>query len=398
MSRFQFWKSSRKSARRHIRQAATRPRFEALESKRLLAAHLDDGVLRIEGTSRNDVVAVGAGTYVHVTINGRESIFRSSDVESIDVRCGGGNDRVAISQNILVRSRVDGGKGSDTVNGGGGDDTLVGHGGDDTLRGRDGRDRIYGHSGDDLIEGGDDDDRIDAGEGDDSVDGEGGDDSVHGGTGRDRCSGGSGDDDVFGDDDDDSLRGNSGEDNVHGNRGRDHIYGGTGDDFCDGGEDDDTMRGDDGHDVYDDHGDDEDGDDNVEDDVDDDHGEGGFFVDGDNVELEMSVRADALFAKIKFEQEAEDGGPERKFRVEVFGAAAGAVLDVVVDGLAVGQVTADATGRGLLLLKDGDGGLPFPGDFPTIASGVVISVGPASGAVPAQNVVGDDSDDGGDDD
>jgi Ca2+-binding RTX toxin-like protein len=355
---------------------------------------LDDGVLRIAGSSRNDVVEVGAGTYVHVTINGRESTFRSSEVESIDISCGNGDDRVAISQNIHVRSRVDGGRGNDTVNGGGGDDALIGHGGDDTLRGRGGDDRIYGHSGDDSIEGGDDDDRIDAGEGDDSVDGERGDDSVHGGTGRDRCSGGSGNDDVFGDDDNDSLRGNTGDDNVHGNRGRDRVFGGTGDDWCDGGDDDDYLRGDDGHDVYDDHGDDND---DVDDDVDDDHGEHGFFVNGDNVELEMSVRSDSLFAKIKFEQEPEDSGLERKFRVEVFGAAVGAALDVVVDGITVGQITADADGRGSLLLKDGGDGLPFPGNFPAIATGAVISVGPASGAVPAQNIVGDNEDDGDDD-
>ena len=47
-----------------------------------------------------------------------------------------------------------------------------------------------------------------------------------------------------------------------------------------------------------------------------------------------------------------------------------------------GQITVGPTGRGQLELTDDGMGTPFPADFPTIAAGMTISVGPAIGVVP----------------
>jgi hypothetical protein len=350
--------SRRKRNRKSSRDIKPTRRFEALDKRCVLAAHLAGGVLEISGGSRNDLIEVGAGTFVHVTINGKESKFLASDVQSIEINAGGGDDRVTVSENVQIKCRIDAGDGNDNVTGGSASDSIVGGRGNDTLRGRNGNDHIFGNSGDDVIEGNNDDD------------------SIHGGSGRDDCSGGNGNDDVSGDDGDDRLRGNDGDDSLHGNRGRDRIFGGLGDDFCDGGEDDDFMRGDGGHDVYDDHGHD-----NVDDDHEDEHEDNGFFVSGQNKELEMQVQSGSLFAKIKYEQEPEGGGVERKFRVEAFGATEGQVLNVVVDGINVGSITADSFGRGSLLLQDGTGS-PLPMNFPTIQAGITISVGAASGTVP----------------
>jgi hypothetical protein len=350
----------RKQQRKSHRDIKRSRFFETLDKRCVLTAHLLGGVLQVEGSSHNDVITVGTGTFVHVTINGHDSKFRASDVESIQINAGGGDDRVVVSENVHVTCRIDAGSGNDDVTGGGGSDSISGRGGNDTLRGRGGNDHIFGNSGDDLIEGGNDDD------------------SIHGGTGRDDCSGGNGNDNVAGDDDDDRIRGNDGNDNLQGDRGRDRIFGGMGDDLCDGGEGDDFMRGDDGHDVYDD----DHGGDNVSDDTEDEHQEGGFFVDGQRQELEMSVQSDSLFAKIKYEQEPDGGSVHRKFHVEAFGLNQGDVLDVKVDGVFVGSITAGECGRGTLSLEDGTGS-PLPMNFPVIHDTITISVGAASGVVPA---------------
>jgi Ca2+-binding RTX toxin-like protein len=192
--------------------------FESLETRRVPTANIVNGVLAIQGTNRNDVIDLSSdGTNYTVTINGQASTFTVAGVQSIDIKCGNGNDQVTIAQNVLVSCRVDGGNGNDVIHGSGGDDTLIGGNGKDQIDGGGGNDHISGGNGNDLLSGSD------------------GNDSISGGNG------------------DDVLHGDVGNDDLHGENGRDQLFGDDGNDLCDGGRSQNLLQGDSGHDIYFDH-------------------------------------------------------------------------------------------------------------------------------------------------
>src|SRR5262245_56506137 len=128
MAPFRSFVSFPKSNNRNSSRAARRYSFEPLETRRLLAAHVEDGVLEVTGTSRRDVIEVHQSEgRIAVTTNGETRRFGAGDVESINIFCGGGNDRVNVGSEVRIRARVDGGDGDDTIDGGGGNDILLGH-------------------------------------------------------------------------------------------------------------------------------------------------------------------------------------------------------------------------------------------------------------------------------
>lgn len=79
-----------------------------------------------------------------------------------------------------------------------------------------------------------------------------------------------------------------------------------------------------------------------------------------------------------YRTEFEDGTENRRFEVEIEGAAASTTYDVSVAGTVVGQITTDADGDGELELKttpeDADE-QPFPAGFVTPQAGDTIDVG-----------------------
>ncbi|RMF44831.1 MAG: hypothetical protein D6753_01600, partial [Planctomycetota bacterium] len=82
----------------------------------------------------------------------------------------------------------------------------------------------------------------------------------------------------------------------------------------------------------------------------------------------------------KHEAETKAGQARRKFEVEIHGAAPGATFDVVVDGVAITTLTADALGNARIeysSVPDANH-VPFPADFPAVTAGVAIQVGEAS--------------------
>jgi Ca2+-binding RTX toxin-like protein len=158
------------------------PRLEQLDSRSLMSASLVNGVLTIGGTAGSESITVwkpDANTVqVNISSTGEAKRFAAADVNSIDLRAGGGNDLITVGLGLTCNTTLRGGNGSDTITGGGGGDTVLGSWGNDRIRGRSGNDDLRGEWGSDDIRGGQ------------------GDDSLDGGSGRDGCNGGDGDDDV----------------------------------------------------------------------------------------------------------------------------------------------------------------------------------------------------------
>jgi Ca2+-binding RTX toxin-like protein len=231
----------------------------ALEPRLLLASSLDaNGLLTADGTSGDDDLRLDrVGGQIVVTLNGAtDGVFDNSDVKSIVLSGGDGNDTLRIGANIKAAT-LNGGLGNDTLLGGNNDDVLNGEAGDDTLDGKEGSDELNGGDGFDSadyrfetadltlsidgvanekggnaagdnigldverIVGGSGDDLITGSDADNSLDARGGDDTVLGGLGNDSLDGGDGDD---------SLAGESGDDVLTGQPGNDTLTGGAGDD------------------------------------------------------------------------------------------------------------------------------------------------------------------------
>jgi Ca2+-binding RTX toxin-like protein len=214
--------------------SASRPaEVEELEGRRLLAASAvlgADGIVRVEGTPRNDDIVisqhVGKGNRLRVDVTRNGALlgtFLKSQVEGVTAFGGLGDDSIGVGTSsspsltvvsrrgdVIVNGQLSGGSlqftpaatgGGATVNlgqtgqvvilaslatpvtlfGGGGNDTLVGGDGDDRIEGVSGDDVLYGEGGDDVLlgqndddslKGGDDADTLNGGDGDDDLDGD----------------------------------------------------------------------------------------------------------------------------------------------------------------------------------------------------------------------------------
>ena len=186
-------------------------------------------------------------TQIVVSAFGIEQPF--SDVTSIFIDGGRGDDRIEIAAEVITPALIYGGIGDDliiagggpaTIHGGQGNDTIYGSSTDDVIYGEDGDDLIYGQNGNDNIYGGDGNDTIYGGQGDDRIFGETGNDLLYGNQGNDLIVGGFGNDILHGDLGDDELWG----DNLDGSgAGHDMLYGGRGNDILHGGGGNDQLWG-----------------------------------------------------------------------------------------------------------------------------------------------------------
>lgn len=228
--------------------------FEGLESRTMLSATLSHNVLTVTGTDNNDtiVLTVVSKTQYSVTLNGQQSKFATSKVNSIVINAGAGNDKINVKAVIAAKVSLNGGDGNDTINGGGGAESISGGGGDDSLSGGAGNDSIHGGDGSDFIVGG---------AGNDKIFGEVGDDYLYGDAGNDTLSGGDGNDILGGDDENTllfvgqtALPDVAGNDSLSGGAGDDWLLGGIGNDVIRDSDGRDTMNGGTGNDIIDAHG------------------------------------------------------------------------------------------------------------------------------------------------
>ncbi|MCX4454823.1 calcium-binding protein [Streptomyces sp. NBC_01728] len=160
----------------------------------------------------------------------------ASDLDSLIVDLGDGNDTATTGNASGGYARIYGGPGNDTLTGHG-VDVLYGQGGNDRLSGGGG---VYdeganGGAGNDTLvncsaecHGGAGNDSLSGTSGDNSLFGDDGNDKLYGNAGRDLLQGGRGDDTLYGGAGDDKLYGNSGNDVLHGGAGKDFLSGGPG--------------------------------------------------------------------------------------------------------------------------------------------------------------------------
>ena len=152
-------------------------------------ATLTNGALLVTGTSGDDIITLTtSGGTLTATLNGSSVSFTLSQVASIDVEAGAGNDFVSLGIGVP----------SSSVQGGPGWDTIIDSSGDDTLAGGRGRDIIGAGKGNDLIRGGRGCDSLVAGLGNDTLYGGPGNDTIHGGPGNDVLDGGAGTNQIYG--------------------------------------------------------------------------------------------------------------------------------------------------------------------------------------------------------
>lgn len=183
-----------------------------------------NGKLYIKGTPADDAIEINlsndAQNIVVVTGNGGDPhTFARAGIRRIIVRVGRGDDRVIVSPNVLIPTRIRGGRGNDFLQGGSGKNIIRGNRGDDHLIGGPSDDRLKGGRGNDILEGGG---------GNDILKGKKGNDIVLGGFGNDVVRGGTGDDYVDGGVGDDRVVGGAGNDYVWGGFGADQVRGGKG--------------------------------------------------------------------------------------------------------------------------------------------------------------------------
>lgn len=176
--------------------------IDQLESRRMLSVTLNDGLLVVEGSAKNNLILIklkhdGSSLTVHeglrrpgnMMASAKRSTFNAADVTAIVVNANAGNDIVHLLAKRASEFDI-----PVTINGGSGDDKITSAGGDDLLNGDAGDDRISGGAGADIVNGGSGDDRIHGNGGADYLYGNDGDDRLTGGTGVDTLNGGTGDD------------------------------------------------------------------------------------------------------------------------------------------------------------------------------------------------------------
>ena len=106
-----------------------------------------------------------------------------------------------------------------------------------------------------------------------------------------------------------------------------------------------------------------------------------FFTKADKYKVhgQISAEGSTVVGIVKYHQKPHKGILDRRFMVNIEGAFAGEVFDVTINGVFVGQITADEFGEGQLKLRTaefpGDGWQDLPIDFPTLHAGDTVSVG-----------------------
>ncbi|HKB51197.1 MAG TPA: calcium-binding protein [Solirubrobacterales bacterium] len=122
---------------------------------------------------------VGGTVCAHPEAQQNELVCAAPSIAGFEVNAGGGDDRVAVAQEVSIPVTMRGGAGDDFLLGGSGPDKLIGGEGNDRLVGGRGDDLLYGGEGKDVLIGGPGNDVLRGGYGEDTLIAGSGNDSVH---------------------------------------------------------------------------------------------------------------------------------------------------------------------------------------------------------------------------
>ncbi len=151
-------------------------------------------ILSIRGTDGNDTLIVrrsaANASRLELVLNGvvKAGIDRFSDLAYIQIDGRGGNDKLGFdpaSAPLVMKTKLLGGAGNDTIYGSAGSDNIRGGSGNDWISGGAGNDALYGEAGNDKLFGGAGDDLLDGGTGTDALRGDDGRDRIFGTVGFD---------------------------------------------------------------------------------------------------------------------------------------------------------------------------------------------------------------------
>jgi Ca2+-binding RTX toxin-like protein len=115
--------------------------------------------VRVSGTAGKDAIEVvgGSNAFSVVGLAAQINVFNTdAALDTVIVSGGAGDDTISASTLAagVVKVRLDGGAGNDTILGSRGNDILVGGGGNDVLMGGAGNDQLIGGPGADTLNGG----------------------------------------------------------------------------------------------------------------------------------------------------------------------------------------------------------------------------------------------------
>jgi uncharacterized secreted protein with C-terminal beta-propeller domain len=147
--------------------------LEALEPRTLLSAAAGS-VWRIAGDDApenpSDVISVAVSpldsSVLEATINGRVASTRSiAGLSLIRIDAGKGDDTVTVTlpEGVSIATRINGGRGNDSITSSSGNDTITGGAGDDTIDGGAGNDKLFGNGGADTLRAGQGSNRLSGG-------------------------------------------------------------------------------------------------------------------------------------------------------------------------------------------------------------------------------------------
>lgn len=130
------------------------PTLEFLEGREVPASvGLMGSTLVIQADAGGDEINVTINNG-QITVAGETGVFNASRLREIKVVGSDGDDHLAVSSDINIRTRMYGFGGNDTLSGGSGQDVLYGGDGDDHIYGNSGNDYLRGGNGNDYLNGG----------------------------------------------------------------------------------------------------------------------------------------------------------------------------------------------------------------------------------------------------
>jgi Ca2+-binding RTX toxin-like protein len=221
-----------------------------LEPRLLFAvtASLDEkGALLITGTANNDVILLDlVNDAIAATINKITFSAPADEVKSIKIAGAKGNDRITVSDAVLIPTDISGGDGNDVLKGSNKGTRVFGDAGYDTLTGGAGRDLLSGGPGVDTVSyAGRTENLVISldGKANDGVPGKPGVVAENDNIGADveKVLGGLGNDKIVGNALNNTLQGGAGNDTLLGQAGDDLLVGGAGADLLDAGDGDDVL-------------------------------------------------------------------------------------------------------------------------------------------------------------
>jgi hypothetical protein len=228
--------------------------LETLEGRQMMSAaplpgiSLANGNLSMIGDATKPTSMVvdytnGSTTELYARYGNVVRWFPVSQVKSINIQVGDGDNYVYVVPQLKVDTVITAGNGNDSIHAGGGNASITAGTGNDVIYASQGNNVIHLGDGNNVVLGAGGNDEIVVGNGNNYVYGGAGDDSITAGSGDNTLIGAAGNDTIVAGDGNNSINGGMGNDNITAGNGQDSIFGSTGNDSLSGGGANSVVKG-----------------------------------------------------------------------------------------------------------------------------------------------------------